>query len=59
MNVHELSREPKNKLKQSMLKMPSSWTDIASTDEIVSDEQLYEHYADTDFTADDSFCSSD
>lgn len=65
MNVHELSREQLIELKQNYLieimdrrtgESPS-WGELAEANEIVSDEEVFEFYADTVFVPDDFSCS--
>ena len=61
MSVHELSRDQKTELKQSMLEYvlgrQPSWGDLAYADAIISDEQMADLYEGTEFCDDDFFCS--
>ncbi len=61
MSVQELSRDQKIELKQAMLEgvlgCQPSWGDLASADDIVSDELLEEEYGATDFVNDDFLCA--
>ncbi len=61
MSVHELSRDQKIELKQTMLEevlgCQPSWGDLACADDIVSDGQLEEEYSATDFVNEDFACS--
>ena len=56
MNVFELNRKQKRILKGMYLceMQPNiSWGELADADKIVSDEEIYKHYADTDFCDED------
>ena len=60
MNVHQLSRDQLIELKQTILcnrdRQPS-WLDLATADEIITDDEVYEEFSGTSFTPADSFCS--
>jgi len=64
MKVHELSREQFVELKQNYLceimdrrtgETPS-WGELANVDEIVSDAEVFDFYAETEFFPDDFSC---
>ena len=60
MSVHELNREQMVELKQAYIcesAEGASWLDMANADVIVSDEEVAERYAGTDFCDDDFFCT--
>lgn len=68
MNVTELSREQLIDLKQTYLTglvdcgehedvIGISWNELANADELVSDDVIFEKYADIIFTDDDFWCS--
>lgn len=60
MSVHELTSDQRTELKLFMLvdldEWPS-WGDLASVDDIVSDERMMEEYKGVCFTDEDFFCS--
>lgn len=65
MTVYDLNREQLIELKQAYLTQQydergesPSWGELASADEIISDDEIYEAYAGTDFVNDDFFCSA-
>ena len=66
MKVFELTRDQLIELKQRMLfarldkvgRCPS-YGEIADVDDNISDEPVYEEYADTIFSMDDFFCTAD
>lgn len=65
MKVEELSREQLVELKQNYLTELSdkrngegvSYWELANADELVSDEEIFDYYAGTDFVPEDFFCS--
>jgi len=59
MDVRELNREQLEELKGNYLceRDGVAWWDIANADAIVTDEEIFEHYAGTDFVNDDFSCS--
>ena len=59
MNVHELQRDQLTELKQRYLceNGDPSWGDMASSDEIISDETIFQEYDGVEFTDDDFSCS--
>ena len=73
MDVKELSRDQLVELKQHYMAElvnegtfaevmnrdydEPSYGDLADADELISDEFIFEHYADIDFVEDDFFCS--
>nr|DAD87552.1 MAG TPA: hypothetical protein [Siphoviridae sp. ctAUQ2] len=64
MTVQELNRDQLVEIKQSMLleRMDAegdwpSWGEMADADSLISDEDVFEEYANTEFTEDDFFCS--
>ncbi|MGN1217957.1 MAG: hypothetical protein ACI4TD_08270 [Phocaeicola sp.] len=64
MTVQELNRDQLIEIKESMLveRMDAegdwpSWDEIANADSLVSDEDVFEEYANTVFTEADFFCS--
>ena len=66
MKVFELTRDQLIELKKRMLfarldkvgRCPS-YGEIADVDDNISDEAVYEEYADTIFSMDDFFCTAD
>ena len=65
MTVYELNREQLIELKQAYLTRvldergeSPSYGELASADEIISDDEIYEAYAGTDFVRDDFSCSA-
>ena len=61
MRVDELNRDQLEKLKQHYLmetQMDVSYSDLASADDIVSDEDIFDYYGDVDFVPDDFYCSA-
>lgn len=60
MSVHELTSDQRTELKLFMLvdldEWPS-WGDLASVDDIISDERMMEEYEGVCFTDEDFFCS--
>lgn len=60
MSVRELTSNQRTELKLFMLvdldEWPS-WGDLASVDDIISDERMMEEYEDVCFTDEDFFCS--
>lgn len=65
MNVHELTKDQLEELKGNYLteKMDAagewpSWGELAAADELVSDEEVFEHYDGTDFVNDDFSCTA-
>lgn len=60
MNVHELQRDQLIELKQRYLceNDNPSWGDMADSDELVSDETIFQEYEGVEFTEDDFSCSS-
>ena len=60
MTVNQLSRKELEELKVDYLLSHSesvSWGEIASADNLVSDETIKEEYAGTHFVPDDFFCN--
>lgn len=64
MNVTDLSRDQLIELKGDYICTRNDeqgertyWSDFADADELVSDEEVYEVYADVDFVNDDFMCS--
>jgi len=64
MNVTDLSREQLSELKGNYLCERNEergertfWSDLCDADVLVSDAEIYEAYAATDFCDDDFFCS--
>lgn len=65
MTVYELNREQLTELKQAYLtrvldergESPSQY-ELANIDDYVSDEEIFDEYAGTDFVPDDFFCSA-
>lgn len=61
MKVKDLSRDQLIELKQHYLceqDMQPSWGELADADELVSDETVFEEYADIHFVNDDFFCTA-
>lgn len=69
MTVHELSRDQLVELKQGYLEEylrhyadpindGIGWAALINADEVVSDDVIFEVYAETVFTDDDFFCSA-
>ncbi len=63
MTVRELNRDQLEELKQHYLTEMNgdngtSYEELAFADNIVSDEEIYDAYADTIFTNDDFFCTA-
>lgn len=61
MKVTELSREQLIELKQSYLcdnGYEPSWYELATADNLVSDETVFEEYEDVHFVNDDFFCTA-
>lgn len=60
MTIKELSEEQKLELKQNFLTKDNdvSYGELASADELVSDEELEEEYGNVEFTDDDFFCTA-
>lgn len=65
MNVTELNREQLVELKQTLLTdrnnakgVGTSYDELANADTIISDEEIYEGYADIDFSEDDFFSTA-
>ena len=61
MNVHELSEQQLSELKMrhyTELHGDVSYEELVSCDALVSNEEIYEAYADTVFSPDDFFCSA-
>ena len=60
MTIKDLSEEQKLELKQNFLAKDSdvSYGELASADELVSDEELEEEYGHVCFTDDDFFCTA-
>lgn len=67
MTVYELSADELSELKQNYLcehlveteDRTPSWGELAEADIIVSDETIYEAYANTDFVEDDFWCNQE
>lgn len=68
MNVTELSREQLIEMKQTYLMeledcgeyedvVGANWDELTNADELVSDDIIFDKYADTIFTDDDFWCS--
>lgn len=64
MNVKELNREQLTELKQHYYMFDKfeeeqdiSYYELACINELVTDEEVFEYYANYDFTCDDFFCS--
>lgn len=65
MNVNELSREQLVELKQNYLCELAdkrngegvSYGELASADELVSDDEIFDYYSGTDFVTEDFVCS--
>ena len=65
MKVNELSREQLTELKQNYLTEICdkrtgdgvSYWELANVDELVSDKEVFDFYAGTDFVDEDFFCS--
>lgn len=62
MSIDELSRDQIIELKQNMLEdvlgSEPSWYELATADDIVTDEQVEEEYGGTNFVEDDFWCSA-
>ena len=65
MSVHELNRDQMIELKQSMLTermlandAEPSWGELADADETISDDEVINEYAGTNFVNDDFFCTA-
>jgi len=60
MTIKDLSEEQKIELKQNFLAKDNdvSYGELASADELVSDEELEEEYGQVCFTDDDFFCTA-
>lgn len=56
MNVYELTKEQRTQLKQHhycQVNIGVSYGELANIDELISDAEIYEEYAYTDFVEDD------
>ena len=62
MTVYELNRDQLEELKQRYymdhVNEKPSYGELAEIDNLVSDEEVYEEYAGTDFVMDDFFCTA-